>query len=245
MSGDGATVPIWRVRLAPILSLPGVCEERLAFEERGRAAGFADALAGRRFLATRLVLRTLLAKRLGIEPEAVRFATNPDGRPVLAPPGPAFSVAHSGDMALCALAAPGERLGVDVERLRPVPRALALAREVLGAAVAAELEALSPPDRAGSFLTAWTRHEALVKAAGSGLAQALAGPEAFRHGTRGLACHAVPLPAGYVGAVVGTSPVPPVLRDFLPAWLEGRSQVPPASFALPGGMPGPQPGLGR
>lgn len=210
-----------------------------------RAEGFADVLARRRFLATRLVLRTLLAERLGVEPEAVPLAMNADGRPVPGVPGPVFSIAHSGEMALCALAEEGERLGVDLERLRPVPRALALAREVLGETVGRELEALSPSHRSSAFLAAWTRHEALVKAAGGSLARVLAGPKAFRVGAGDLTCHALPLPAGYVGTVASTSPVPPELRDFLPAWLAGRAPAQPVAFTLPAGLPWSRPEVGR
>ncbi|MEZ5863057.1 MAG: 4'-phosphopantetheinyl transferase superfamily protein [Geminicoccaceae bacterium] len=245
MNGAPASVTVWRVGLAAILGRPGVGAERLAGEERTRAAGFADALAAKRFVATRLALRALLARRLGVAPDAVPLATNPDGRTVLAMPGPVFSVAHSGDMALCALAARGDRLGVDLERLRPVPRALALAREVLGAEVARELEMLSPPGRATAFLAAWTRHEALVKAADGGLARALARPGGLHAGAGHLTCHAVPLPAGYVGAVAGTSPGPPEIRDFRPEWLDGRSRAPWGTMAAPTGMSSPLAAPGR
>lgn len=243
MSGEPA-VEVWRIRLAPILARNDACRARLNTGERARAAGFADPRAARRFVATRLVLRTLLAHRLDIEPDAIRIVTSADGRPVLAAAGPTFSVAHSGDMALCAMAAGQVRLGVDLERLRPVPRALALAREVLGEAVVDELARLPPPARARAFLTAWTRHEALVKAAGGGLAQALAQAARFRSRTQGLACHPVPLPAGHVGAVACATPVPPRVLDFPPDWLDWRRGAERVAPARPLRADAPRPALG-
>jgi phosphopantetheinyl transferase len=78
------------------------------------------------------------------------------------------SVSHSEGVLLVAVA-PHRRVGVDVERVRE-RGVTALPRHAL---TRSELEALStvdPADRLAVFLGYWTRKEALLKAAGVGLA---------------------------------------------------------------------------
>ncbi len=118
-------------------------------------------------------LRRLLAAALGCPPEAVTIAAGCTGRPELRAPGTPlfnFNFTRSGPLALAAIRRDGP-VGVDLERA-PLPAAIgwpAIARERFAAADCRALEAL-PPDRAGdAFLRLWTRHEAILKAAGTGL----------------------------------------------------------------------------
>lgn len=124
--------------------------------------------AGRR----RAPLVALLGSYLGVPPDAVQLVEGPHGRPHLAPAQAGaldFNWSHSGDCALVALArrvAPG----VDVERLRPRPRALELAKRYFQPAEAAWLAALPVDQRDEAFLALWTAKEAVLKALGRGLA---------------------------------------------------------------------------
>ena len=104
-------------------------------------------------------LRRILAARLGRDPDIVR---GPQGKPHLADDTVAFSVAHSGDRALIAVAASGP-IGVDLEQHRPL-RAADLAGRFFTAREAAIVAA--DPD---AFFRIWTRKEAMVKAEGGGL----------------------------------------------------------------------------
>jgi 4'-phosphopantetheinyl transferase len=71
-------------------------------------------------------------------------------------------------MALVAVAFQME-VGVDVERLRPLPECLAIAERFFPPGEAAAL-ALTPPDRREhEFFRRWTRIEAMLKARGIGL----------------------------------------------------------------------------
>jgi 4'-phosphopantetheinyl transferase len=70
-----------------------------------------------------------------------------------------FNLSHSGDVLLVALARDVE-VGVDVERIRPVPEMQTIARRWLGLDVVANER---------EFFEAWTRHEAKLKALGMGL----------------------------------------------------------------------------
>lgn len=98
------------------------------------------------------------------------------GKPALAGPSRcSFNLSHSEDDAVVLIAASGE-IGVDVEVLRPMRDALALAERNFSASENAELRSLPESERDHAFLTAWTRKEACLKALGSGLSIA---PQTF------------------------------------------------------------------
>jgi len=86
-----------------------------------------------------------------------------------------FNWSHSGDVALLAVGRgpAGCEVGVDVETVRPRPRAVELARRFFAGTEAAELEALPDSARLARFLTLWTAKEAVLKAHGGGLSYGL------------------------------------------------------------------------
>jgi phosphopantetheinyl transferase len=79
-----------------------------------------------------------------------------------------FSVSHAGGLTLVAVAA-GREVGIDVERLGR-RRWLSLPGHALTPAERRSLDALSGAAREAAFLRLWTRKEAVLKAAGVGLA---------------------------------------------------------------------------
>lgn len=138
----------------------------LSTEERERAARLLFEGDRRRFVAAHVFLRRVLAQYLGCTPDAVPIAPGASGKPQLGS-SLRFNLAHSDDVAVCALALDRE-VGIDVERVRPVRDLDALARRVLSKREYAAFRA-SGDERA--FLTAWTRKEAVLKARGEGLAR--------------------------------------------------------------------------
>lgn len=153
--------------------------DTLAAEERERAAKFVFAVHRSAFEACRGTVREILGAQLALPPTEVRFQYGPKGKPALllddAPL--VFSVAHSGDLGLLAItgASPRERvLGVDVERVRPLDDAVAIAERFFSLAERAALRTLQPPALEAAFFTAWTRKEAFIKALGEGLSHPLA-----------------------------------------------------------------------
>ena len=115
-----------------------------------------------RSLAAGLLLRHALAV-LGIDP--AEPVTDPYGKPYL-PGGPAFSLSHSGDYALCAVA---ERdVGCDIQRIGGFDERLA--RRCLTRAEYADVLAQADPGaRALRFYRYWTLKESFIKAVGLGL----------------------------------------------------------------------------
>jgi 4'-phosphopantetheinyl transferase len=108
---------------------------------------------------TRAALNDVLAHYLGAPPD--RFEKGPHGKPRLAGDQAwlRFNLSHSGEVALVGVARDVE-VGIDVERIRPVPEMRAIARRWLGR------DDLADP---AEFFRAWTRHEAMLKALGVGL----------------------------------------------------------------------------
>ncbi len=142
----------------------------LSAAERDRANRFVFERDRRRYLAAHAGLRELLAARTGVPAAALVFEEGPFGKPALAGQHCSFNMSHSEDVALVALADAGVgEIGVDVEMLRAMPDAAALARQNFSASENAELAALPSGDQSLAFLLGWTRKEACLKAIGSGL----------------------------------------------------------------------------
>jgi 4'-phosphopantetheinyl transferase len=96
----------------------------LSGDERARAERFTFQEHRDRYAVGRGLLRTLLSGYLGEEPSRIAFAYGPQGKPEVAGAGGArsveFNLSHSGDMAVYAFSR-GRRLGIDMERVRPMP----------------------------------------------------------------------------------------------------------------------------
>lgn len=165
-------VRIWEVRLPgggrDDAEMAGRAWRLLPDDERARADRMGDAGARRRFVYGRACLRSALAGLTGRAPRELRFRYGKHGRPFL-PGGPSFSLSHSGDAALVAVTR-GGRVGVDVERVRPVARMDAVAARRFAPAERAWLAAAPAGGRAEAFFRIWTRKEAFAKALGGGLA---------------------------------------------------------------------------
>ena len=140
----------------------------LTDEERARAERFRLARVRDQFVAARGHLRALLGRYLGLEPRAVPVLYADGGKPYL-PDRFAlhFNVSHTDGLAV--LAVGNSRVGVDVERVRPIPDADGLVSRFFTRRECDQFQALPPPARPAAFLRAWTRKEAVLKAIGRGV----------------------------------------------------------------------------
>lgn len=159
---------VWRVVLDgdfPPVESRAAC---LSADERARSTLFVAPLERRRFVISRIVLRDILAGYYGAAAGEIPIAREPGGRPFIEGTERLhFSLSHSGSTALIAVAE--MTIGVDVERVRRIARAEAIARRVLHADTVATLESLPVSQRDAAFIDAWTQREAHVKAVGGGL----------------------------------------------------------------------------
>jgi 4'-phosphopantetheinyl transferase len=117
---------------------------------------------------TDAALRAALAEGLGLLPKQVPLERDRDGRPIVRGTALEVSVSHSVGVILVAVAS-GLRVGIDVEVVRTGPWRL-LPTHALTPRELRELDACSPGSWSAALLRYWTRKEALLKAAGVGLA---------------------------------------------------------------------------
>jgi phosphopantetheinyl transferase len=117
----------------------------------------------------RMILRRLLARYDGVDPEAIRFAEGPHGKPALSTTTDLrFNLSHTKGLALYAFAR-GTEVGIDVERARQGLDTVRLAGRFINPAEADNLKRLEPEQRDAAFLRAWVRYEATVKCLGTGI----------------------------------------------------------------------------
>ena len=99
----------------------------LSERECERADGFRFAADKQRFVAAHIALRQVLSAHTGLPADALDFAVGAFGKPSLpGRPRTQFSMSHSQGLALIAIGGRGP-LGADIELLRRVPDAAALA----------------------------------------------------------------------------------------------------------------------
>jgi 4'-phosphopantetheinyl transferase len=153
-------------------------------DERERRSRFVFERHRRWFLAARTALRGVLGTYLGLDAAAVPIVALPHKRPTLAASAQArsgpldFNLSHSDALALIAVTRQAP-LGVDVELVRPMNDALALAERHFVGDEIARLAVAEGAVRDRAFFTCWTRKEAVLKSTGAGLSVA---PSTFRVG---------------------------------------------------------------
>jgi 4'-phosphopantetheinyl transferase len=153
-------VHVWRVRLNRGSELPPT------EEEAERAARFATPALRRRYLNAHAALRAILGS---VTTAPLEFALHEKGKPYLASaPDIRFNLSHSREMALVAVAREIE-VGVDIERVRPLPEYAEIARRYFPPGGVT-------PTSVRDFFRQWTRFEAMLKAHGAGLYGAGATP---------------------------------------------------------------------
>ena len=148
----------------------------LSRDEKARAGRFHFEMDRSRYVVARTLLRTILGRYLNVLPQKLVFSYRAAGKPVLGPPFTRtdlkFNLAHSEDLGLLAVTTATD-VGVDVERVRPVPDAAELVLRFFSAREA-ELFAEVPPElQPPAFFNLWTRKEAWLKATGEGIAHSL------------------------------------------------------------------------
>ncbi len=185
---------------------PGGWEDILSAPERERAAAFTAEVGRVRYVRTRFALRRILGGLLGVEPAAVAIDLDPGGKPVLADGALEFNHAHTDGLALVAVAR-GTPVGIDVEREGRRSDFRAIAARFFASQERVFLEQEETEER---FLQLWTRKEAVLKAAGTGLAGGMetfcvASRDGWHDGLvfeeRGYVVRDIAVPEGYRAAL--------------------------------------------
>ena len=147
------------------LSIPDALDAVTA-KRREKALGLRNDGDKRRCLGAALLMYRAVNGGVPFDHE-----TGPFGKPYL-PGGPCFSLSHSGDYAVCAVA--DTELGVDIEKARPGSARLA-ERCLTVSECGAVLQSEAPDEL---FCEYWVKKESYVKALGTGLATPLRSFEA-------------------------------------------------------------------
>jgi 4'-phosphopantetheinyl transferase len=154
----------------------GTCKVRainalLDHEEQVKVGQYLREQDRNRQVASRAALRLILGAYLGNCPRSLQFVVSGKGKPVLENGHVSFNVSHSGARVVIAVTRCGRELGVDVERIRPMPDLEGLARHVTTAHEWAIWRSMAPELKNQAFYELWTRKEAVLKLDGSGLSR--------------------------------------------------------------------------
>ena len=165
-------VHVWRAELdIPTARLQHLLQT-LSADEQLRSERFYFEQHRHRFIAGRGILRIILGRYLGIEPQQLQFCYASSGKPALAETGSSirFNLSHSQGLALYAVTR-DRQVGIDLEQLRPTADVEQIAKRFFSAQEYAAIQALSPDQKQEAFFRYWTCKEAYLKATGDGLSQ--------------------------------------------------------------------------
>ena len=143
----------------------------LSQDEIERAERFILGADRYRFVMAHGALRRILSGYIPVHPKCHVFDRGQWGKPIVRPSSqfpPSFNLAHSGDMAVVAIAL-GCEVGVDVEQVRSIAEEASIVDRVFSEHERAVYHATASSSRNSLFFHLWTRHEARLKATGAGL----------------------------------------------------------------------------
>jgi phosphopantetheinyl transferase len=174
----GAPLPVCEIWLIGLDQASAALEDeesrhpRLASDEIARGGAIKTLLDRQRWRAAHIALRLAIERASGSAWRGVPYDVAPGGRPSLPASAPHFSLSHSEDVALIAVAQRSV-IGADIERIQP--RKVSVARRGKVEAFAIDVAGGAPlPEAADArFVQAWCRIEALAKAGGCGIGKVL------------------------------------------------------------------------
>ena len=131
-----------------------------------------------RDLIARALLRTELARRLGVQPQQLAFVQGEHGKPELlntaavqVPDNLHFNLSHAGDCVVLAIAQ--HRVGVDIEYTLRTNDVMAIADRYFFGSEIKELYGFPESQQKQRFFDYWTLKEAYMKARGEGISLGL------------------------------------------------------------------------
>lgn len=148
--------------------------EDLSEDEIATAGRFHQKIDQIRFMACRGVLRRLLSRYIGKNPQKIAFKYGANGKPELAESEAVnvlrFNVSHSKGLGLIGITLRRE-IGVDIERMQPMADLELMAQSCFSEREKRGWDALPEVAKGPAFYEAWTKKEAALKACGKGLSE--------------------------------------------------------------------------
>jgi len=166
-------IHVWTARLADEHHAIADLLRILSREERTQAAQLSFERDRMRFIQAHGVARRILSIYCDADPATLTIARNHHGKPYLIArangPDLQFSVSHSSNC--CMLAVRFDHpIGIDVEKVRDLPRAIDIVQSYFTPAESKALSALQGTAQRDAFFALWTHKEATVKGLGISLA---------------------------------------------------------------------------
>src|SRR5262249_23042866 len=144
-------VEIWLSDLDRAVEFADRYRPFLSHDELERAQRFRFDHLRQRYIFGRGVVRAILGLRTGCDPAAIRFHYAENGKPsIIGESGWHFNVSHSKSLLACAVTAAGP-IGVDVECVRPMKDALAIAERYFSLPERRRLQDIAPEHRKRAF----------------------------------------------------------------------------------------------
>ena len=165
-------VDIWLGTLALDAEALSKLHDTLDQDEQQRAEKFTLQVIRDRFVATRGLLRTILAAYLNTDPTGLQFAIGEYGKPTLFDHQLYFNLSHTAD-SLAIVTSNLEHIGIDIEQIKPRDSLYQLAERCFSATELAAWRLLPKTQQQRAFYQLWTQKEAFVKAVGRGIALGL------------------------------------------------------------------------
>ncbi|MEO8578403.1 MAG: 4'-phosphopantetheinyl transferase superfamily protein [Gemmatimonadales bacterium] len=180
--------------------------QRLSPSEQKRVGALLEDKAVHQFVVSRAMQRQLLANYVGGLPSDISFGVVAMGKPTLSKPneiGLKFNTTHSGNLVIIAVTKDRD-VGVDTEKIRPVPRALRVAKRFYSDHEYQMLAALPQAELDLAFLSIWVRREGTAKARGDSVWRGLASWKngALEESAREWTVERIDLGPEFVGVVV-------------------------------------------
>lgn len=172
---DPSEIHLWLVDYQEISdeALHLAYRELLSADEREKEPKYYFARDRRRYLVTRVLVRTVLSRYVPIDPRDWVFGTNAYGRPYAMNPQAGdirltFNLSHTHSMIVLGVTM-GRALGVDVENIRSREVSISMADRFFSPLESGELAKTPSHRQQYRFFEYWTFKEAYIKARGMGL----------------------------------------------------------------------------
>lgn len=163
-------VHVWRASADQLPQVLDQLMQTLSADEQDRVGRLRFAPHRCRAIASRGILRSILAGYLNCNPEIIKFQYGTQGKPrVDASPVASleFNLSHSKDLIVCAIAL--QPVGIDVEFFREMTDCDPLIKRYFSVQEQGLLDSLPFEARQRAFFDYWTGKEAILKALGLGL----------------------------------------------------------------------------
>lgn len=169
-------VHIWRAALDLPSKSVRELKGSLSINERLKAERFSFERDKSQFVAARGILRLILSSYLSVEPGAIQFSFEKNGKPrlqnVFGKTDIQFNLSHSQGLALYVFTL-GHEVGVDIEYIREISEMEQIVEQFFSVRERVFFSTLPASQKQETFFNWWTRKEAFMKATGDGLSYPL------------------------------------------------------------------------